>query len=99
MPIDKLEDFILNNRESFDDETTPNDLWDRIESAIGSSDDDNDFAHFANIFSSSDDNSVFARFANIFSSRHCQAHDGLLPNVSHRLDDALIGPGFVVSSS
>jgi hypothetical protein len=41
MPIDKLEDFILNNRESFDDETPPTNLWDRIESAIGTNDDDN----------------------------------------------------------
>ncbi len=42
MPTDKLEDFILNNRESFDDETPPTDLWDRIAEVIGSSDDDND---------------------------------------------------------
>jgi hypothetical protein len=42
MPNDKLEDFILNNRESFDDETPPADLWNRIAGAIGPSDDDND---------------------------------------------------------
>lgn len=42
MPNDKLEDFILNNRESFDDETPPTDLWNRIAGAIGPSDDDND---------------------------------------------------------
>lgn len=40
MPIDKLEDFILNNRESFDTETPPDDLWDRIKSAIRPSDND-----------------------------------------------------------
>ena len=42
MPTDKLEDFILNNRESFDDETPPTDLWDRIAGALGPGDDDND---------------------------------------------------------
>lgn len=42
MPIDKLEDFILNNRESFNDETPATNLWDRIESAIGENDDDKD---------------------------------------------------------
>lgn len=42
MPTDKLEDFILNNRDSFDDETPPTDLWSRISEAIGPSDDDND---------------------------------------------------------
>jgi len=42
MPTDKLEDFILNNRESFDDETPPTDLWGRIAGALGSGDDDND---------------------------------------------------------
>lgn len=42
MPTDKLEDFILNNRESFDTETPPDDLWDRIESALGPNEDDND---------------------------------------------------------
>jgi len=40
MPNDKLEDFILNNREKFDDETPPADLWSRIAGAIGPDDDD-----------------------------------------------------------
>jgi len=31
MPTDKLEDFILQNRESFDDEAPAPNLWDRIE--------------------------------------------------------------------
>lgn len=42
MPTDKLEDFILNNRESFDDETPPSGLWDRITGALDQGDDDND---------------------------------------------------------
>ncbi|MFK8162719.1 MAG: hypothetical protein AB8H12_09680 [Lewinella sp.] len=42
MPTDKLEDFILNNRSSFDDETPGDDLWSKIESAIDTSGDDND---------------------------------------------------------
>lgn len=42
MPIDKLEDFILNHREDFDEETPPDSLWSRIETTITSGDDDND---------------------------------------------------------
>ncbi|WP_020568743.1 hypothetical protein [Neolewinella persica] len=37
MSTDKLEDFILNNRAAFDDETPGEDLWSKIESAIDSS--------------------------------------------------------------
>jgi hypothetical protein len=42
MSTDKLEDFILNNRAAFDDETPGESLWSRIEGAIDSTDDDND---------------------------------------------------------
>jgi hypothetical protein len=42
MSTDKLEDFILNNRAAFDDETPGESLWSKIESAIDSTDDDND---------------------------------------------------------
>ncbi|SER30229.1 anti-sigma factor [Neolewinella agarilytica] len=43
MTTDNLEDFILNNREAFDEETPSPDIWNRIESAIHTDgDDDND---------------------------------------------------------
>lgn len=42
MSTDKLEDFILNNRASFDDESPSENLWNKIESAISTSNDDND---------------------------------------------------------
>ena len=42
MSTDKLEDFILNNRASFDDESPSENLWLKIESAIGTSNDNND---------------------------------------------------------
>ena len=42
MPTDKLEDFILHNRETFDDEPVPAGLWQRIESDLETPDDDND---------------------------------------------------------
>jgi len=42
MPTDKLEDFILQNRETFDDEPVPASLWSRIESDLETPDDDND---------------------------------------------------------
>lgn len=42
MAHDELEDFILNNRESFDDEVPADSLWERIETAITSGDDDSD---------------------------------------------------------
>lgn len=42
MAHDELEDFILNNRESFDDEVPADSLWDRIETAITAGDDDKD---------------------------------------------------------
>lgn len=42
MPTNKLEDFILQNRETFDDEPVPAGLWDRIESNLEAPDDDND---------------------------------------------------------
>ncbi|MEL7161469.1 MAG: hypothetical protein AAFN92_11995, partial [Bacteroidota bacterium] len=42
MPTDKLEDFILNNRENFDDEAPAASLWDKIESAIETEGDDQD---------------------------------------------------------
>jgi len=42
MPIDKLEDFILNQRENFDDEEPGSGLWDKIERAIETDEDDND---------------------------------------------------------
>jgi hypothetical protein len=42
MSTDKLEDFILDNRASFDDETPSESVWSKIESAIDTSSDDND---------------------------------------------------------
>jgi hypothetical protein len=42
MSTDKLEDFILDNRASFDDETPSESVWSKIESAIGTSGDDDD---------------------------------------------------------
>ncbi|WP_187271023.1 anti-sigma factor [Neolewinella aurantiaca] len=42
MPTDKLEDFILNNREHFDDENPPADLWSRIDDALNSGGDETD---------------------------------------------------------
>ncbi|MEM6771802.1 MAG: hypothetical protein AAF597_14560 [Bacteroidota bacterium] len=42
MAHDELEDFILNNRESFDNEAPADNLWDRIEAAIETDDDDKD---------------------------------------------------------
>jgi len=42
MAHDELEDFILNNRENFDDEDPTDSLWDRIETAITTGDDDRD---------------------------------------------------------
>lgn len=39
MPTNKLEDFILQNRAAFDDETPGEHLWDQIERAIEASDD------------------------------------------------------------
>lgn len=42
MPTDKLEDFILQNRESFDDEAPGTGLWDKIESAIDQHEEDID---------------------------------------------------------
>ena len=42
MPNDKLEDFILHNQEDFNDETPPDNLWSRIETAITTNDDDDD---------------------------------------------------------
>lgn len=42
MSTDKLEDFILDNRASFDDETPSESVWSKIESAIETYDDDND---------------------------------------------------------
>ncbi|MEM1357880.1 MAG: hypothetical protein AAGF89_06765, partial [Bacteroidota bacterium] len=42
MPTDKLEDFILQNRESFDDEAPAAGLWDKIESAIDQHEEDSD---------------------------------------------------------
>ncbi|MEM9259421.1 MAG: hypothetical protein AAGA62_07220 [Bacteroidota bacterium] len=42
MPTDKLEDFILRNRESFDDEAPAAGLWDKIESAIDQHEEDSD---------------------------------------------------------
>ncbi|MFT7120511.1 MAG: hypothetical protein ACJAZ9_000685 [Neolewinella sp.] len=42
MSTDKLEDFILNNREEFDDEAPADNLWSKIETAIMENDDDND---------------------------------------------------------
>ena len=42
MPTDKLEDFILQNRETFDDVPVPAGLWNRIESDLETPDDDND---------------------------------------------------------
>ena len=42
MPTDKLEDFILQNRDTFDDAPVPASLWSRIESDLETPDDDND---------------------------------------------------------
>lgn len=42
MSTDKLEDFILDNRASFDDETPSESVWSKIESAIESFDDEDD---------------------------------------------------------
>lgn len=42
MAHDELEDFILNNRDNFDDEAPAEGLWNRIETAITVGDDDND---------------------------------------------------------
>jgi hypothetical protein len=41
MPTDKFEDFILQNRDSFDDEPVPTGLWERIESHLQTPDDGN----------------------------------------------------------
>jgi len=42
MTTDNLEDYILNNREAFDEETPSPDIWNRIESAISTNDDGDD---------------------------------------------------------
>jgi hypothetical protein len=42
MSTDKLEDFILDNRASFDDETPSESVWSKIENAIDTTGDDND---------------------------------------------------------
>ncbi|NJC27522.1 hypothetical protein [Neolewinella antarctica] len=42
MANDKLEDFLLNNREKFDDASPPDNLWGRIEGAIAPEDDEPD---------------------------------------------------------
>jgi len=42
MPTDKLEDFILQNRENFDDAPVPVGLWARIENDLETPDDDHD---------------------------------------------------------
>ncbi len=42
MAHDELEDFILNNRDSFDDEAPTDNLWSRIETSISAGDDDKD---------------------------------------------------------
>jgi len=42
MTTDNLEDFILNNRETFDDEQPSPGLWDKIASALPTESDDND---------------------------------------------------------
>lgn len=42
MAHDELEDFILNNRENFDDEVPADNLWDRIETSISVGDEDKD---------------------------------------------------------
>jgi|AntRauTorckE5430_2_1112549.scaffolds.fasta_scaffold07232_2 hypothetical protein len=41
MPTDKLEDFILDNREAFDDDVPAPKLWDHIEAAIDADGDEN----------------------------------------------------------
>ncbi|MEM9928856.1 MAG: hypothetical protein AAF840_03465 [Bacteroidota bacterium] len=40
MATNKLEDFILNNREAFDDEQPPLSIWDQIEGALDASEED-----------------------------------------------------------
>lgn len=46
MPTDKLEDFILQHREAFDDEAPAGNLWNRIETAISSNEDDDPLEDF-----------------------------------------------------